>query len=108
MIDIFRQIGDSPLLIGLSVALFFSSAFGVCDARVFQGRRTGLLPPDQPNLPRWVGIFHFLYWALLIWIGIISWKIALLLWLILLGLKVSPILETIGWLVLRPLMPKHL
>jgi hypothetical protein len=108
MMDVFRQIAESPLLITLSVALFFCSAIGVCDARVFQGRRAGLLPPDQPNLPRWVGLFHFIYWGLLITLGILNWKAAILVWIVLFALKVSAILEIIGWAILRLFLPKHL
>jgi len=96
------QFIGSPILIGLSVALFISYSITTLDKRIIQGKRSGALPPDHANLPRWVSVFHFLDWAILIAMLVLNWKVALLVWACFFILKILPVLETVGNVLMAP------
>ena len=70
--------------------------------RIIQGKRSGALPPDHPNLPKWVAIVHLLDWALLITLLILNWRVGLFVWAVLFALKVLPVLETVGNVLMAP------
>ena len=100
--SILNQLMNSPLLLGLAAALFLVSCITTLDKRIAQGKRSGALPADQQDLPKWVLALHFLDWGLLITLLILNWRVGLLVWAILLVLKVLPVLETIGNILMRP------
>jgi hypothetical protein len=106
MKELISQFFESPVLIGLSVALFISYSITTLDKRIIQAKRSGVLPPDHVNLPRWVSIFHVLDWILLIAMAIINWKIAVLVWICFFILKVLPVLETVGNVLMAPFKSK--
>ena len=96
------QLMESPLLLSLAAALFIVSCITTLDKRIAQAKRAGILPPEQPDLPEWVGVLHILDWALLITLLVLNWRVGLFVWAVLLVLKVLPVLETIGNVLMRP------
>jgi uncharacterized membrane protein SpoIIM required for sporulation len=100
--SILNQLLNSPLLLILAVALFLVSCITTLDARIVQGKRSGELPADQQDLPEWVSVLHVLDWGLFITLLILNWHVGLLVWVVLFALKVLPVLETIGNILMRP------
>jgi hypothetical protein len=100
--EVLRQFSESPVLICLSIALFFSYRITTFDKRIIQAKRSGVLPADHANLPRWVIVFHLLDWLILVSLLILNWKVALAVWAFLFVLKVLPVLETIGNVLMSP------
>ena len=96
------QFLSSPASIVLAIGLFISYSITTFDKRVIQAKRSGLLPPDHPNLPSWVIVFHALDWLILIAFLVLNWRVALLVWAVLFVLKVLPVLETIGNILMVP------
>ena len=93
---------DSPILLCLSVALFISYSITTLDKRIIQGKRSGVLPVDHANLPKWVAIFHFSDWIILVAMVVLNWKVALLVWAFFFVLKILPVLETVGNILMAP------
>jgi hypothetical protein len=102
MKGILEQLVGSPLLIGLSIALFISYSITTFDKRIIQAKRSGVLPPDHLDLPAWVAVFHVLDWVLLVTMLIINWKVALFVWACFFALKILPVLETVGNVLRAP------
>jgi len=100
--SILSQLLSSPLLLTLAAVLFLVSCITTLDKRIAQGKKSGTLPADQPDLPKWVLALHFLDWGLLITLLVLNWRVGLLVWAVLLVLKVLPVLETIGNILMRP------
>ncbi len=96
------QLTGSPALLGLSVALFISYSITTLDKRIIQAKRSGALPLNHANLPKWVSIFHFLDWVILISMVILNWKVALFVWACFFILKIFPVLETSGNVLMSP------
>lgn len=90
------------MLIGLSISLFFSYCITTFDKRIIQAKRSGVLPAEHANLPRWVIAFHLLDWLILAVLLILNWKVALAVWAFLFLLKVLAVLETIGNILMSP------
>ncbi|WFC40548.1 hypothetical protein [Pseudoxanthomonas sp. SE1] len=100
--SIVNQFLASPWLIGFAIALFVSSSITTLDKRIVQAKKSGVLPPDHQNLPTWFGALHILDWILLIALLILNWRVGLAIWVIIFALKVLPVLETIGNVLMRP------
>jgi len=96
----------TPLIIGLTVAYFFVASIITFDIRMTQARRDGRLPSDEPMLPAWVGVFVWMQWAIFLVLLYLNWKYALILFVIKFVLKVLPVLETIGNVLMRPFRPR--
>ena len=88
--EVIREIGQSPLLRWLTVALFLSSSISTFDMRLAQAKRRGELPADEPNLPDWVHLFHLLDWLILAVLLVLNWKAGLSVSAFLVPLKVLP------------------
>lgn len=99
---IFEQLLASPTLIGLSIALLICSSISIFDVRITQAKKAGNLPPDHPELPQWVGVFHILDWIFQIALLILNWKVGILVWVTLFIMKILPVLETIGNILMSP------
>jgi len=106
MKELIAQLVESPVLLSLSIALFISYSVTTLDKRIIQAKRSGILPPDHPNLPRWVSLFHVLDWLLLIALVVFNWKVALLVWICFFVLKVLPVLEFVGNVLMAPFKSK--
>jgi len=92
-----------PLLVGLTVAYFVAASVTTFDIRLLQAKRRGALPPGAPMLPPWVALFHWTQWALFLTMLVINWKFALIIFAIKAVLKVLPVLEVLGNVILSPL-----
>lgn len=97
----------SPLIIVLTVAYFIAASISTFDLRLTQAKRDGTLPPDEPALPGWVVVFDWFMWAIWLTLVYLNWKYALVLFAIKFVLKVLPVLETIGNILMAPFKPRR-
>ncbi len=93
-------------IIGLTIAYFIVASITTFDIRLIQAKREGKLPPDQPMLPAWTTVFHWAQWAIFLVLLYLNWKYALVLFVIKFVLKVLPVLETIGNILMLPFKPR--
>jgi hypothetical protein len=100
--DSIHQLLESPALISLAIALFLTNCITTFDTRIIQAKRGGTLPPDQANLPAWVSVLYILDWFFLGALLLLNWRVGLAVWALLFVLKVLPVLETIGNLMMSP------
>lgn len=94
----------SPIYLLLTVLYFLTASVVTLDLRLTQARKFEKV--DYGTLPPWVAVFQFLQWALFIALFILNWKIALALFFIKFILKVLPVLELIGNVLMSPFKPK--
>jgi hypothetical protein len=99
---IIQQFFDSPLMMALAGVLFFSSSITTFDIRIIQAKGSGALPPDHPNLPLWVFLFHVLDYSILIVLVAVNWRVGLAVWACRFALKFLPVLETVGNVLTAP------
>jgi len=92
----------NPLLVALTVGYFLAASVTTFDIRLIQAKRAGALPPDERMLPAWVGIFHYLQWAAFVGLLVANWKFALAVFAIKSVLRVLPVLEVVGNLLMSP------
>jgi len=107
--DILTAPLKSPLLLAISVMYAIVEAIRIYDARLIQAKARGIfsgvaLRAEGRFLPRWVGYVHFAGWALLIAILILNWKYAIAFYAFLFILRVLPVLENVGELIMRPFL----
>ena len=57
------------------------------------------------KLPSWVAIFIFIGWGIFIYFIFVNWKYAIIIIMIRFVLKVLPVLETIGEIIMTPFDP---
>jgi Zn-dependent protease with chaperone function len=93
----------SPIYLALTIVYFLVASIATFDIRLIQARRQG---EDYPMLPSWTGIFGWLQWALFIVLFILNWKYALIIFAVKFVLKVLPVLETIGNILMSPFKPR--
>jgi len=96
----------TPLIIGLTIAYFIVASITTLDLRMTQAKQEGVVPPDQPLLPGWVAVFHWMQLAIFLGLLYLNWKYALVLFAIKFVLKVLPVLETIGKILMSPFKPR--
>lgn len=94
----------SPLMIILTIIYFLAASITTLDIRLIQAQK--FEGQDFGTLPAWTGIFHWLQWALFIVIAVLNWKYAIVLFIIKFILKVLPVLEIIGNILMSPFKPK--
>lgn len=102
MITLFNTPIDSTLIIVLTILYFICESIATFDIRLIQGKRNGSLPPDEPLLPDWTSIFIFIGWGIFIAFILLNWKYAILIFIIKFILKVLPVLETVGNILMSP------
>lgn len=100
--ELFNTPIGTPLLIVLTVLYFIVASVETFDIRIIQANRQGA---NLPNLPNWVIVFHILLWVFWILIFLLNWKYAFILFGIKFILKVLPVLETIGNILMSPFSP---
>ncbi len=103
MISLLNTPTNSPILIVLTVAFAITASITTFDVELFRAKRDGVLPPDEPLLPPWTGVFHLLHWGLCLTLLMLNWKYAVLVFAIQFALSIFPILETIGNVLMSPL-----
>ena len=96
----------TSLLIILTVLYFFVASITTFDIRMTQAKWQGTLPSDELTLPVWVGVFHWVEWAIFIVLLYLNWKYAFVLFAVKFVLKVLPVLETIGNILMSPFKPR--
>lgn len=97
---------SSFLLIGLAIIYGLVSSITTLDTRLIQAKRKGLLSIDEDKLPNWIGFFYWAEWLILVAMFILNWKFALTVFLIKFILKVLPVLEVIGNVLMSPFKKK--
>ena len=92
----------SPLIIGLTVAYFLVASVTTFDIRLTQAKRGGVLPPDEPTLPPWVAGLYWAQCGLFLALLYLNWKYAIVLFVLRFVLKVLPVLEFVGNVLMAP------
>lgn len=106
MIELFNTAISSPILIVLTILYAITSAITTFDIRMTQAKRDGRIPMDDPMLPSWVGFIAWLHYIVFLSIILLNWKYAILLFVIKFILKVLPVLETVGNILMAPFKPQ--
>ena len=96
----------TPLIICLTAAYFLVASITTFDIRKTQARKQGVLAPDEPELPAWIAIFAWLQWGIFLALLLLNWKYALVIFVFKFILKVLPVLETIGKILMSPFRPR--
>lgn len=106
------EITSAPYLTIL-IVYFFISAIKMFDLRMLQARQ-GKMGEDlaiimrlEPALPRWVDAVYIVDWILGLTLLILNWKVTVVIFILRFVLKVLPVLETVGNLLMRPFRPQR-
>lgn len=100
---------NSPLLLALSVIYMIVASIRIYDARLIQAKERGFYSgvateAEGRSLPQWVNTFHWAGWIIFIVLLMLNWKYALALYALLFVLRVLPVLERIGSIIMRPFL----
>lgn len=106
--ELFNTPISSPILIALTVVYAIAAAITTFDTRMIQFKKAGFLSPEHPMLSNWTGLFGFLLWGTWIAILLLNWKYAFALFIIKFILKLLPVLETVGGILISPFVPKEI
>ena len=90
----------------LTAIYFFCESISTFETRIIQAKRDGTAPADEQSLPNWTAIFIWIGWITFIILVFLSWKYALIIFFIKFILKVLPVLETIGNILMSPFKRK--
>lgn len=102
MRQILNEAWHSPWIIAISVILFITASITTFDIRLTQAKRRGELPDGHPLLPQWVGFLYLIHYGLIIALFFMNWKYALIFVTSLFILKVLPVLEIVGNVLMAP------
>ena len=110
-LDILNAPLDSPTILVLSVAYFLVASIRIYDVRLVQAKERGdyykvAERAGDRTLPEWVNAFHWLGWILFITLLILNWSYALALYAVLFVLRVLPVSERIGEILMSPFLRK--
>jgi hypothetical protein len=108
MMKIFFDTPPTSLwFITITMLLFLSECIiTTFDIRIIQAKRSGNLPPDHPDLPGWVAILHWFDWIFKATLLVLNWRYAIGVIVVMFILKVLPVLETIGNILMAPFKPR--
>ena len=106
MIELFNTAINSLVVIALTIFYIITSAITTFDIRMTQAKRDGTLPPDEPILPKWVALVFLVDWLLIVALILLNWKYAILIFVVRFILKVLPVLEIVGNILMLPFKPK--
>lgn len=84
---------DSLYIIVITIIYFFTSAIETFDIRIIQAQREGI---NERSLPKWVAYLYWLNWLLALSLILLNWKYAIMVFIIRFILKVLPVLEIVG------------
>ncbi|HRN70873.1 MAG TPA: hypothetical protein PLS49_06870 [Candidatus Woesebacteria bacterium] len=107
MISFFDTPLNSPILIILIITYGLVASITTFDLRLVQAKKKGLLLEDEPTLPSWIGVFYWIEWIIFIALILLNWKLALIVFAAKFVLKVLPVLEVIGNILMAPFKPKN-
>lgn len=106
MITLLDTAINSPIVIALTAGFAVTSSITTFETRLIQAKRYGSLPPDEPMLPVWTGLIGWLQWGIALALIFLNWKYAILLFIVKFALKVLPVLEIIGNVMMSPFRPR--
>ncbi|OGL87204.1 hypothetical protein A3I40_04265 [Candidatus Uhrbacteria bacterium RIFCSPLOWO2_02_FULL_48_12] len=106
MIELFNTTISSPAVIIVTIFYFITSAITTFDIRMTQAKRDGSLPPDESTPSKWVALVFWIDWLLIVALMLLNWKYAILVFVIRFILKVLPVLEIVGNVLMSPFKPK--
>lgn len=97
---------NSPLLLALSAIYLLVESIRIYDARLIQAKERGLYSgvaaaAEGRSFPQWVNIFHWAGWIIFVMLLLLNWKYALALYALLFVLRVLPVLERIGSIIMH-------
>lgn len=93
---------QSPIILTLSILYLLFSSITTFGIRITQAKKNGTWDENEPDLPNWTTIFYWLETIIIIYIAFLNWKFAIALFILKFILKVLPVLETIGNILMRP------
>lgn len=105
-VQLFHTAINSPILITLIGIYFLSEAISTFDTRIIQAKKNGYLHNDAAQVPQWTGFFAIFAWLSLLALIILSWKFAILVYVVVFILKALPVMENIGAFLLLPIVGK--
>jgi len=103
MLTLFNTALSNPIIVVLTVIYAISCSIAVFDAQLFRAKRDGVLPSDEPEPPKWVGIFGWISWIITAYFLLWNWKFAVITYIIKFILTIIPVLEIAGNFLLAPL-----
>ncbi len=86
----------------LTVLYFLLSSITTLDIRLIQARKAGLIGPLDDDLPKWVAALYWIEWGLFVFIAYADWRFAAFIFALKFLLKVLPVLEFFGNILMRP------
>lgn len=86
----------------LTVLYFLLSSITTLDTRLIQARKAGMIGPLDDQLPKWVAAIYWIEWGLFVYLAFIDWKFAAFVFVLKFLLKVLPVLEFFGNILMRP------
>ena len=103
---IFVIVNMSNQLVWVTIAYAVTSSISVFDIRLIQWRNQSEIG-DTPYLPKWVALVHWADWGLLLYLIFLDWKYAIATYIIRFTLKVLPVLEFVGGLLMSPFTKRN-
>ncbi len=113
MVDLVNDILSAPLnspsILVLSVAYGIAWSVRIYDTRLSQVKTRGLysgvaIRAGGRSLPDWVAVFGMTGWVILIVLVVLNWRWAIVLYVILFILRVMPVLEWFGGILMTPFL----
>jgi hypothetical protein len=86
----------------ITILYFVLSSITTLDIRLIQARKAGLIGPLDDHLPKWVAALYWIEWILFIYLAYTDWKFAAFVFVLKFLLKVFPVLEFFGNILMRP------
>ena len=107
--DILSAPLNSPAIFVLSVAFGIVWSVRIYDTRLSQVKTRGLysgvaIRAGGRSLPDWVAVFGMTGWVILIVLVVLNWRWAIVLYVVLFILRVMPVLEWFGEILMTPLL----
>lgn len=85
---------------------FLTSSITTFDIRLTQAKKQGVIPTNEDFVPKWVALVYWADWALILILAIANWRYAIMVFIIRFILKVLPVLEVVGNLLMAPFKKK--
>ena len=94
---------EQPIEIWIITVLYFIiSSVTTLDIRLIQARKAGIISQFEDQLPKWVAFLYWFEWGLFIYLAYSDWKFAAFVFALKFILKVLPVLEILGNILMRP------
>lgn len=97
---------NSPLLLVITIIYFIISSITTFGIRITQAKKNGTWDYSEPDLPKWTDSLYILETIILIIILILNWKFGIAIYILKFILKVLPVLEIFGNILMRPFRNK--